>query len=66
MVLLLRVVGSFLSCGPRNFLLFSAKDLVKNDAAKLDATIDKAAVGSTDGAGRIDETCCRSRAQRGH
>jgi len=54
MVLLLRVVGSFLSCGPRNFLLFSAKDLVPNDAAKLDATVDKADVGSTDGAGRID------------
>jgi hypothetical protein len=28
-----------INCVPRNFLLFSAKDLVANDAARLNATI---------------------------
>src|SRR5262245_61713857 len=38
-------------CRPKTFLLFSAKYLVANDAAKLDATIDQAARGLTDGVG---------------
>ena len=32
-------------CGPRKFLLFSAKDLVANDAKKLDATMIKDLAG---------------------
>jgi hypothetical protein len=34
-------------------LLFSAKYLVDNDAAKLNAAIDQATVGAADGAGGI-------------
>jgi hypothetical protein len=32
-------------CGPRKFLLFSAKDLVANDVKKLDATMIKDLAG---------------------
>jgi hypothetical protein len=32
--------GILVSCGPRSFLLFPAKELLANDAEKLNATID--------------------------
>jgi hypothetical protein len=46
----------YVSCGRKNFLLFSAKDLFANDATKLGGTIDQAAVGPADGARRIVAT----------
>lgn len=45
------------------FLLFLAKDLVGNDAARLNATFDHAVRGLADSVGWVVATCCQSCAQ---
>jgi hypothetical protein len=52
------------NCGSKNFLLFLAKDLVANDAAKPDATFDQTARELADSVGWVVAPCCQPSAQR--
>ena len=51
---------------PKAFLLFFAKDLVANDAARLNSTIDQAAREPTDSVGWVVATCRQPSAQGGY
>jgi hypothetical protein len=51
---------------PKELLVIVRQNVVPNETAKFDAAINKPTLRSTDGARRIDETCCCSPAPSGH
>jgi hypothetical protein len=58
-------INGDINCGSQGFLLFSAKDLVANDAAKLNATIDQATHDPAHGVRRAIAAGGKSTAPRG-